>query len=104
MKATLEKIKGLEQIYIRGYEDSFLDQALHKIVAHQLTRDQVDLSTLQEDLDELERRYGMRSDEFVHRYRQGQMGDEADFVEWNALYRMYIKLHTRLSILQGQEA
>ncbi len=104
MRTTLEKIRNLEQIYTGGYEDSFLDRALHKIVAHQLARDQADLRTLREDLDELERRYGMRSDEFFRRYQQGQMGDEADFMEWNALYRMHTKLRTRLSILQGQGA
>jgi hypothetical protein len=104
MKATLEQIRSLEQIYIEGYEDSFLDRALHKIVAHQLARDEADLRTLRADLDEFERRYSLSSDEFFHRYRQGQMSDEADFVEWHALYRMYTKLRTRLNILQGQSA
>jgi hypothetical protein len=43
----------------------------------------------------------MRSDEFAQRYRKGAMGDAADFVEWNALYRMYTKVQNRLSLLQG---
>jgi hypothetical protein len=30
------------------------------------------------------------------------MSDEADFMEWNALYKMAAKLRTRLGILQGQ--
>ncbi len=102
MYATLEKVRNLEQIYVRGYEDDFLDRALHKILAHQVASDQTSLRTLRADLDELERRYGMRSDVFAQRYSQGQTGDEADFVEWNALYRMHSKLQARLSILQGQ--
>jgi hypothetical protein len=53
------------------------------------------------DLEELERRYSMTSDAFVQRYRQGVMGDDADFVEWNALFRMYTKVQNRLSLLQG---
>jgi hypothetical protein len=52
-------------------------------------------------LVELERRYSMTSDAFVQRYRQGAMGDDADFVEWNALFRMYTKVQNRLSLLQG---
>jgi hypothetical protein len=101
MEATLEKIRSLEQIYIAGYEDSFLDSALHKIISHQLSRDQADLKVLQQDLAELERKYGMRSEEFYERFQAGQMSDEADFMEWNVLYKMATKLQNRLDILQG---
>jgi len=100
MEATLEKIRSLEQIYIKGYEDSFLDNALRKIISHQLARDQADLQVLQRDLAELE----MSSEEFYERFQAGQMSDEADFMEWNALYKMATKLRNRLGILQGQGA
>jgi hypothetical protein len=102
MEATLEKIRSLEQIYVEGYEDSFLDNALQKIISHQLARDQADLQVLQQDLAELERQYGISSEEFYERFQAGQMSDEADFMEWNALYKMAAKLRTRLGILQGQ--
>ena len=101
MEVILEKIRGLEQIYIKGYEDSFLDNALQKIISHQLARDQADLWVLQRDLAELERRYGISSEEFYGRFQAGQMSDEADFMEWNALYKMATKLRNRLSILRG---
>jgi hypothetical protein len=102
MEATLEKIRSLEQIYIKGYEDSFLDNALQKIISHQLARDRADLKVLQQDLAELERKYGISSEEFYKRFQAGQMSDEADFMEWNALYKMSAKLRNRLGILQGQ--
>lgn len=101
MEATLEKIRGLEQIYIKGYEDRFLDNALRKIISHQLARDQADLQVLQRDLAELERKYGVSSEEFYEKFQAGQMSDEADFMEWNALYKMTAKLRNRLGILQG---
>ena len=101
MEVILEKIRGLEQIYIKGYEDSFLDNALQKIISHQLARDQADLRVLQQDLAELEKRYGISSEEFYGRFQAGQMSDEADFMEWNALYKMATKLRNRLSILRG---
>jgi hypothetical protein len=103
MEATLERIRGLEQIYIKGYEDSFLDNALQKIISHQLARDQADLQVLQRDLAELERKYGISSEEFYERFQAGQISDEADFMEWNVLYKMASKLRNRLGILQGQE-
>ncbi len=102
MEATLEKIRGLEQIYIKGYEDRFLDNALRKIISHQLARDRADLQVLQQDLAELERKYRISSGEFYERFQAGQMSDEADFMEWNALYKMTTKLRNRLDILQGQ--
>ena len=102
MEAILEKIRSLEQIYIKGYEDSFLDNALQKIISHQLARDQADLKVLQQDLAELERRYGISSEKFYERFQASQMSDEADFMEWNVLYKMSAKLRNRLGILQGQ--
>jgi hypothetical protein len=104
MQATLEQIRNLERLYSEGYEDSFLDRSLRKIVAHQLARDQSDLAGLEKDLAELEARYDMDSEEFYVRYREGQLGDDADFVEWSALYQMVTRLRARLSILRGQEA
>jgi hypothetical protein len=100
MVATLDKIKNLERIYIDGYGDDFMDRALDKLLAQQRAEDEASQRVLKEDLEELERRYGMNSEEFAQRYRQGAMGDDADFVEWNALYRMYKKLQYRLSIVQ----
>jgi hypothetical protein len=99
MEATLERIRSLEQIYIQGYEDSFLDNALQKIISHQLAKDQADLWVLQQDLAELERQHGISSEEFYTRFQAGQMSDEADFMEWNVLYKMATKLRNRLGIL-----
>ena len=101
MKTTLDKIKNLERIYAGGYGDDFMDRALDKLLAQQRAEDEVSLNVLHGDLEELEQRYGMSSDEFAQRYRQGGMGDDADFVEWNALYRMYTKVQNRLSLLRG---
>jgi hypothetical protein len=103
MSATLEQIKTLERIYTEGYADSFLDQSLEKIIAHQQARDQADLALLEQDLYALEQEHGMASEEFHRRYTEGELGDEAEFVEWNALYKMMSRLRTRLDILQGRE-
>ena len=101
MATTLTKIKNLERIYLGGYGDDFMDRALDKLLAQQRAEDEASLQVLRTDLEEMEQRYGMSSDEFAQRYRQGSMGDDADFVEWNALYRMVTKVQNRLSLLQG---
>ena len=101
MGTTLTKIKNLERIYLGGYGDDFMDRALDKLLAQQCAEDETSLRVLRTDLAEMEQRYGMSSDEFAQRYRQGIMGDDTDFVEWNALYRMCTKVQNRLSLLQG---
>ncbi len=101
MTVTLDKIRNLERIYIDGYGDDFMDRASDKLLAQQRAEDEISLNVLYGDLEELEQRYGMSSDEFAQRYRQGAMGDDADFVEWNAVFRMYTKVQNRLSLLQG---
>ena len=98
---TLNKIKNLERIYVSGYGDDFMDRALDKLLAQQRVEDEASLRVLRADLEELERKYGMTSDAFVQCYRQGTMGDDADFVEWNALFRMYTRVQDRLTLLQG---
>jgi hypothetical protein len=104
MQATIEQVRNLERLYIEGYEDSFIDRSLRKIISHQLARDEADLEVLSKDLSAFEQQYGMTSDEFFSRYQEGELGDEIDFVEWNALYKMYSRLRRRLNILRGQEA
>jgi hypothetical protein len=103
MSATLDQIKTLERIYNEGYADTFLDQSLEKIIAHQQARDKADLTELERDLHAFEQEHGMASDEFARRYNKGELGDEADFVEWNAIYKMATRLRARLDILQGHE-
>ena len=103
MSAILEQIKSLERIYTEGYADSFLDRSLQKIVAYQLARDQADLAVLEQDLNALEEEYGMDSEEFHRRYSEGELSDDVDFMEWNALYKMYTRLWARLDILQGRD-
>lgn len=101
MVATLDKIRNLERIYSSGYGDDFMDRALDKLLAQQRAEDEASSRILLVDLAELEQKYNMKSDEFIRRYRKGEMGDAADFVEWNALYRMYTRVQSRLSLLQG---
>lgn len=100
MATTLDKIRNLERIYSSGYGDEFMDRALEKLLAQQRAQDEASCRVLEADLRALERKYGLNSDEFVRRYRAGTMGDDADFIEWNALYRMYLKLQDRLRLLQ----
>lgn len=54
----------------------------------QVARDEADIQEVERMLAAFEARYQLTSDEFWRRYQAGEMGDSADFVEWNVLYKM----------------
>jgi len=94
-------LQRLASFYQAGYQNRFLDAALHKVVLHQIQRDEEDLERVEAVLADFERRYGISSDEFWAQYQAGQKSDEADWVEWNAFCRMRQRLVERLRLLRG---
>ena len=99
IEMTLENIKTLEVLYKQSYGDEFLDKALNKIISYEVSESRKQLELLQKDLVEFEEKYGFTSEEFIERFQKGELGDDADFMEWNALYKMHRKLKHRLDIL-----
>jgi len=97
-------LQRLAQFYEAGYQNRFLDTALHKVVAHQIQRDETDLKRVESALADFERQYGLNSDEFWAQYQAGHMSDEADWVEWNAFCKMRQRLVERLRLLRGDTA
>ena len=96
-------IERLEQLYRAGFHDPFLDKALHKIIDHQVSRDEADLQRVEEALAEFEQRYGLTSEDFCSRFQAGQMADTADFMEWNVLCKMRQRITARLHILRRRD-
>lgn len=100
--STLEKLQRLETLCASGYTDAFFDKALDKLISHQITNQQSEIEVIRGDLRDFEEKYNLDSQTFFEKYQSGQMSDDADFVEWNALYKMYRRLRQRLEILQGK--
>lgn len=97
--ATSSDFHRLQQLYEAGFHTSFLDTALRKIVDRQIERDKADLKKISELLAQFEAQYGFTSDEFWRRYQAGQTEDSADFLEWNAFYKMRQRIMSRMNIL-----
>jgi len=53
------------------------------------------LSELEIRLKAFEQHYQMQSKDFYRRFQQGQLGDSADFFEWNAVYAMHQSISER---------
>ena len=58
-------------------------------VARQLLRYYKDIERLSKEMERFERRYGLSSDEFYAKWKDGQLGDETDFFEWYAYCDTY---------------
>lgn len=99
---TTGNLDRLQRLYMSGYGDRFLDNALRKIVDRQIARDEADLARIEEELRGFETRYGMTSDQFWQQYQRGQLNDTEDFTEWNVFFKMRQRILTRLGILYEQ--
>lgn len=99
MSTTINAIDSLQALYAAGFQDTFLDNALRKIVEFQISQDEARLEEIHRELATFEHRFGMTSDEFWKRYQAGNMADDADLMEWNVFCKMRQRILNRLNIL-----
>ncbi|HOU15128.1 MAG TPA: hypothetical protein PKZ84_18620 [Anaerolineae bacterium] len=102
MSTPLATVRNLERLYTRGFRDRVTDSALLKVAMSQIARDETVLRDLERDLADLEQQYQMSSEVFYQRWQAGQLGDAADFMDWNALYQMACQVRDRLNVLRDE--
>ena len=95
-------LNRLQQLYAAGFQDAFIDNALRKIIDHQIARNEADLQRVNIELAQFEQRYRWTSEDFYTRYQSGQIDDTADFMEWNVFCKMRLRITSRLSILRSE--
>ncbi len=98
-KNGLEK---LNQLYEAGFQDEFVDNAVQKIIERQIAQDNKNLDSVTQILSEFEAQFGMDSGQFWQQYQAGKTSDTADFLEWNAFYKIQQRILNRLQILRGK--
>ncbi|MFQ5888070.1 MAG: hypothetical protein ACE5HY_05185 [Candidatus Hydrothermarchaeales archaeon] len=101
MPITIETIQNLGKIFEKGLEDEYLSRSLWKIIKHEKERTSQDIQSLRKDLDKFESEYKMSSDDFINRFEKGKMGDEEDYFEWAAIFKMYKRSMERFEMLEG---
>jgi len=77
------------------------DQALRKLIRLQLQKYEKQLEEVQKELEPFEKRYGMSSDECHRRFMAGELGDDADIVEWMGLYDNALLYQERIETLRA---
>lgn len=60
----------------------------------------LNLKRYHQRLQEFEQRYHMDSQTFATRFRQGELGDEADWFEWEYVLQAYQETARQLKILE----
>jgi len=58
-----------------------------------------EISLMQIDLEDFEKKYLMKSDDFFEKFEKGQLGDSEDFIIWSGIYEMQSESKKKLSKL-----
>ncbi len=99
--ASAQTLDNLQALYAAGYQDSFFDHALRKLVERQIAQDEARLQRVEAELAAFEREFNISSEEFWKRYRNGNLADSAEYMEWNVFCRMRERIQSRLRILRN---
>jgi hypothetical protein len=66
-------------------KDEVVEVTVSKLVNYELEKLKKRQSRVREKLAAFEERYGLKTDQFQQKFREGALGDETDFFEWSAL-------------------
>jgi len=106
VSAVLSKVRQLEK-YIALTGDPMQKQvwelALDKLLTREIANIANQKAHLEAQLAEFERQYDQSSEHFYERFERGELGDDADFVEWSATFEMVQNLQRRLDVLAASE-
>ena len=95
---TSHKWEALKETFSDNLE---LDHVLTKLLSVALNQYQLRLERHARDLRDYETRYGMDAATFHERFDAGELGDSADFFEWDGLYELQRDLTEKIRRLES---
>jgi N-methylhydantoinase B/oxoprolinase/acetone carboxylase alpha subunit len=98
----LDKIQSLEKLVKNGIQDEVMVQTLDKLIRYEEHRQKEEIERLEKERKVFEEKYNMDSETFHVKFHRGELGDQTDFFEWDALCEMYKKTLKGLNILKGK--
>ena len=96
------RLAQLIRIYEHGQVSELMDQTLDKLFSMEAAEAQKDVEEFSAVLLRFEERYGIESNEFYDRFEAGELGDDADFIEWASFIDMYRHAENRLAALRDE--
>lgn len=102
METTLAKVERLTKYlkHHRGQSEALIESIVDKLFDQEresLLRQKAELRV---ELDEFESHYAQVSSEFYEKFQNGEMGDNMDYFDWSATWRMYLSVLAALETLQ----
>lgn len=98
---ALGNIQALEKYIELNDTDTFTEQAIKKLISHNLQKEERDLAEVREKLEHFEEKYNMPSEKFHECFHHGKFGDDEDFFIWDALFETSKRLTARIYLLKG---
>ena len=102
LKVATQKPKRLASFNRNTHRSNTVDSTIDKLVEMEQSRLEQEVASLKEKLRIFEEKYQLPSVDFYGRFQAGEMGDEADWFEWSALYRMWQSAVEQLESLSPQ--
>jgi hypothetical protein len=102
-KHTLTQLQSLTRLYQKGYRSPTIDASVQKLVSIEQAKLRSEMEELEDRLNTFEKMYHLSSEEFHHRFQRGEMGDDADMFEWDALYLMWLSAHEQLQTQRSEK-
>ena len=91
------KLEALKETFSDNLE---LEHVLTKLLSVALNQYQLRLERYARDLRDYEARYSMDTPAFHERFESGELGDAADFFEWDGLYDLHRDLAEKIRRLE----
>ena len=97
MSALQKRVEAMQKIGA----GALADQALRKLIHLQLQKYEKQLEEVQRELEPFEKQYSMSSEECHRRFMAGELGDDAEIVEWMGLYDNALLYRGRIETLHA---
>ena len=97
MNAIAEKLHLLEAV---APNDALLASMLDKVLGAVADQYRQKLSGYRNRLQELERQHGMSTDAFLQRFEVGDLGDAAEWFDWEAIAALKAEAERKLGELE----
>jgi hypothetical protein len=80
-----------------GMGDEVTEMTISKLLHYEVEKLRGRQRQMEEKLSAFEAQYHLNTEEFCRRFREGQLGDAMDFLEWSALADMHLETSQRLA-------
>jgi hypothetical protein len=95
---TFHKLEALKESFSDNLE---LDHVLTRLLSVVLNQYQLRLERYAADLRDFEEQYDVDTPTFHQRFDAGELGDLADFFEWDGLYNLHRDLTEKIRRLES---